>query len=219
LASGNTQEEAICHALFEVLEREFETQKLVFIADQQVDLSTIQAPHLLLLLDKIKQSKLRLDVWDITNEMQIPAYFAVIHDPEDLRSVGMIMGSGAHFSSVVALSRAITEAIQGRLTIISGSRDDQTPRIYKKIKNVNSQLLNAFEKAKKEPIPFVETPVPVDFVSCQRELLQRLSQYGFNQVIVYNHTRKDLDIPVVQVMVPGLRYVHGSCFSCPVSML
>ena len=219
LASGNTRQEAICHALFEVLEREFETQKLVFIADQQVDLSTIKDPHLLSLLEKIEHSNLRLDVWDITNEMEIPAYFAVLHDPDDLRSVGMIMGSGAHFSSVVALSRAITEAIQGRLTIISGSRDDQTPRIYKKIRDVKPQLLNAFERTKKDPIPFIETPVPTDFASCQHELLQRLGQHGFDQVIVYDHTREDTNIPVVQVMVPGLRYIHGSCFSCPVSML
>jgi ribosomal protein S12 methylthiotransferase accessory factor len=184
-----------------------------------VDPSTIHSPHLLELLEKIKQKNLSLEIWDISTEMKIPAYFVVLHDSDDLRTVGMLMGTGAHFSSVVALSRAITEAVQGRATIISGSRDDQTPRIYKKIKTKKNHLLKVFESTKQAPISFIETTMPDSFAECRKQLLAGLKQQGFNQVIMYNHSREHLDIPVVHLIVPGLRYIHGTCFSCSVSPL
>lgn len=219
LASGNTIDEAICHALFEILEREFEACHVNFSSMPYVDLKTIRSPFLLELLAKIERAKLRLEVWDMSTDMKIPAYFAVLHDLDDLRNVGMIMGTGAHFSSVVALSRAITEAVQGRATIISGSRDDQTPRLYKKIKKKKPRLLNRFESTKKTTVPFFETKPPVNFKVCREQLLALLQKHGFKQVILYDHTRAAFDLPVVHVVVPGLRYIHGSCFSCPVSLL
>lgn len=221
LASGNTLEEALCHALFEVLEREF-TVENSWVADlKQVDLSSINAPHLLALLEKIAQQNLRLEVWDIRTSMNIPTYLTILHNPDELRNVGMMMGSGTHFSSEVALSRAITEAIQARLTIISGSRDDQTPRVYQKIKSIRGDFDALFAKTSKEKIPFIATPLPVDysFSQCLADLLDILRTHGFFQVIMYNHTREELGIPVVQVMVPGLRYLHGTCFSCSLSRL
>src|SRR6185369_9334950 len=42
----------------------------------------------------------------------------------------MTDGYGAHYLPEVALSRAITEAIQVRITYITGSRDDIFPRAY-----------------------------------------------------------------------------------------
>lgn len=217
LASGNTLDEAICHAIFEILEREFEASHVDISNMSYVDINTIRSPHLLELFEKIAQSKLSLEIWDISTDLHIPAYFVVLHDSDDLRTVGMLMGTGAHFSSVVALSRAITEAVQGRATIISGSRDDQTPRVYKKIKAKRPRLLKVFESTKQSPVPFIETDVPDDFSACQVKLLAILKKHGFDQVILFDHTRKAFDIPVVHVVVPGLRYIHGTCFSCSVS--
>ena len=221
LAAGNTLEEALCHALFEVLEREFTVENALVSNLQQVDLTTITSPHLLELLDKIKRQNLRLEVWDIRTAMNIPTYLTILHNADELRNVGMMMGSGTHFSSVVALSRAITEAIQARLTIISGSRDDQTPRVYQKIKSIRGDFDALFAKTSKEKIPFIETLLPSNysFSQCLQDLLNKLREHGFEQVIMYNHTREELGIPVVQVMVPGLRYLHGTCFSCSLSRL
>jgi len=221
LASGNTLEEAICHALFEVLEREFTVENLMVSKYNQVDLSNVISPHLLALIESIERQNLRLEVWDIRTKMEIPAYLAIVHNADELRNVGMMMGTGAHFSSVVALSRAITEAIQARLTIISGSRDDQTPRVYEKIKRIRGDYDEVFAKTSVEKMPFIDTLLPehYSFSQCLEDLLCILKAHGFNQVIVYNHTREEIDIPVVHVMVPGLRYLHGTCFSCSLSRL
>lgn len=221
LASGNTTEEAICHGIFEVLEREFTVENLYVSKYDQVDLESITSPHLLNLIARIHQQHLRLEVWDIRTQMNIPAYLAILHNPDEVRNVGMMMGSGAHFSSVVALSRAITEAIQARLTIISGSRDDQGPRVYQKIKKIRGDFDNVFEKTSRKKRPFVENKLPThySFSQCLQDLLTTLKAHGFHQVIVYNHTRAAFDIPVVHVMIPGLRYLHGTCFSCSLSRL
>ena len=221
LASGNTIEEATCHGIFEVLEREFTVENLLVSHYNQVDLSSITSPHLLALITSIYRQNLRLEVWDIRTKMAIPAYLVILHNPDEIRNVGMMMGTGAHFSSVVALSRALTEAIQARLTIISGSRDDQTPRVYKKIKRIRGDYDEMFAKTSREKLPFFETKLPrhYSFAECLQDLLTLLTEQGFNQVIVYNHTREALDIPVVHVMIPGLRYLHGTCFSCSLSRL
>ncbi len=217
LASGNTLDEAICHALFEVIEREIEAQNMPFMMQPQLDLSTIQSPHILSLLEKIERSQLSLEVWSLPNRFDLCCYAVVIHDTHDVRGVGMQFGSGAHYSSVVALSRAITEAVQGRATMISGSRDDHPNRLYKKNKTTLPALFKAFEASRTHRQPFIETTAPLDFKSCLQRLLQCLQSEGYEQVILYNHTREAFDIPVVHMVLPGFRYVHGSCFACPVS--
>ena len=217
LASGNTVEEAICHALYEIIEREIEASNPLFMKNPQIDLTTIQSPHLLTLLEKIEQSKLALEVWPLMNDFEIPCYAAVVYDQDDVRGVGIQFGSGAHFSSVVALSRAITEAIQGRATMISGSRDDHTPRLYRKNKLNMPYLVNAFNAIRESKIVFTETEALYSFKICLEELLKILKKRGYHQVISYNHTRNKFEIPVVHVVVPGFRYVHGTCFACPIS--
>jgi YcaO-like protein with predicted kinase domain len=217
LASGNTLDEAICHALFEVIERETEAANVPFMTQPQIDISTIRSPHLLDLLNKIEKSRLSLEVWALKNRFNIPCYAVVIHDADDIRGVGMQFGSGAHFSSVVALSRAITEAVQGRATMISGSRDDHSTRLYKQNKTSIPPLLNAFRISREQSQPFIETIAPNNFKSCLQDLLSRLKNTGYPHIFLYNHTRELFDIPVVHVAVPGFRYAHGSCFSCSVS--
>ena len=217
LASGNTYEEATCHALYEVIERESEASNSLFMKGPQIDLTTIRSSAIQILLEKIAQSRLALEVWPLMNDFEIPCYATIVYDLDDIREVGMQFGSGAHFSSVVALSRAITEAIQGRATMISGSRDDHTPRVYRKNKMNMQSLVKAFNANRDSQIVFTETPTLNDFKTCLQALLHILKQKGHHQVIVYNHTRDELDIPVVHVVVPSFRYIHGTCFSCPVS--
>ena len=217
LASGNTYDEAICHALYEIIEREIEASSTLFMKGPQLDLTSIQSPHLLTLLEKIAQTGLALAVWPLRNAFDIPCYATLVYDLDDVRGVGMQFGSGAHFSSVVALSRAITEAIQGRATMISGSRDDHTPRLYRKNKINMPYLVTALNANRENQLSFTETLALTDFKRCLHDLLQTLKQRGYPQVMVYNHTREALGIPVVHVVIPGFRYMHGTCFACPVS--
>lgn len=203
LASGNSYEEAVCHGLFEVIERHSWA-----LAEETpsrcIDSTTIQAPHLLELLSKANDELVQFKICDLTTELGVPAYSATLFDRRGTRNLNFFIGAGAHLSSVVAMSRAITEAIQSRLTMISGSRDDIFPANYK-FKSKFNRNENAIASLKNK-IPFVETTIPNDFSICINDLLQRLQQQGYKQVIVYEHTRSELGIPVVHVLVPGMAF-------------
>lgn len=211
LASGNTYEEAVCHGLYEVIERDC-WAKSELQPKRKVDLATITSPHLKDLIMHLNSRSVHLQIEDITNEINVPAFTATISDLTGIQAVGHFSGAGAHFSSVVALSRAITEAIQSRLTCISGTRDDVYPQVYRSIRTSSLAALdkpshqNDFLSEGETWHAFTETAVPSDFTLCIDKLLNQLKRAGYHQVIVYNHTKPDIGIPVVHVLVPGLQF-------------
>src|SRR5262249_36675272 len=55
----------------------------------------------------------------------VPTFWAVLLNRRPFSGVSALnAGSGAHLDQSVALSRALTEAVQSRLTMIHGARDD-----------------------------------------------------------------------------------------------
>lgn len=209
LASGNSFDEALCHGLYEVIERHcwaLAEKK----PKRRIDLSTITSPHIKSLLDHLEQKMVRLEAFDMTCDLNIPVYRANIFDLTGVHAVGVFGGAGAHLSSVVALSRAITEAIQSRLTFISGARDDVYPRVYQSVQHGAREYdrISAHQPSfnTSELHHFEETCPPSDFKQCIQQLLNTLQSSDFNQVIVYDHTRESIGIPVVHVLIPGLQF-------------
>ncbi|MCP2342052.1 YcaO-like family protein [Actinomadura rupiterrae] len=136
LASGNTRAEAIIHGLYEVIERDT-TSRLagrpapgsLDAAQEHIEPGTVTDPvcasHLALLAD----AGAWVELIHLPNRFAVPVMVCHLWC-EDAPSA-IISGSGAHSDPGVALSRAITEAAQSRLTHISGSRDDITPLVYR----------------------------------------------------------------------------------------
>ena len=212
LASGNTYEEAVCHGLYEVIERDNWA-----LADwnpkqtRKIDAASITSPHLKEIIAHLNTRDIHLELTEATNKINVPVYIAELSDLTGLHALGSFSGAGCHLSSVVALSRAITEAIQARLTFIAGTRDDCYPSVYQALQNSWNQITYPATQNRTEastPIrhPFIETKVPENFTLCIDQLLKQLKQADYNQVIVYDHTKKDIQIPVVHVIVPGLVY-------------
>ena len=69
-------------------------------------------------------------MWDMTSDVGIPVYCCSIKDTNPFGPIQSFGGSGCHLSKEIALSRALTEAAQSRLTFIAGSRDDLFPDLY-----------------------------------------------------------------------------------------
>lgn len=207
LASGNTYQEALCHGLYEVIERHCWAEAELK-APCQLDLTTIDSPHIQQLLSHIDFHRIKLQVFDISNDLNIPAYTAYLSDRSGLHATGTYLGTGAHLSSTVALSRAITEAIQSRVTIVSGTRDDIYPSVYQSVKSPaasNYDPKKQFSKGAATIASFKETPMPLDFDDCIHQLLRTLRS-EFNEIIVYDHSRKEFDVPVVHVVIPGAKF-------------
>jgi len=207
LAGGNTLEEAICHGLYESIERDCtanffqlsEAEK----SQRRIRLDTINSEHNQELIRRIHQAEIELYVFEITNRFGIASFYAEIDDKNSIRGLGSFSGYGTHLSREVALSRAITEAVQSRLTIIAGSREDTLPSFYHKNiarhADYPASEIRSFDEC-------ANSVMPNSFKECISLLLAKLKQKNINHVFVYDHTRPELDIAVANVIVPGLDF-------------
>lgn len=214
LSSGNHVAEAAVHALAEVIERDamslWELYSPVLRKARQVDLATVRDPALVRIIDELHAKGIVIGVWDVTTDLGVPTYSCVIlEDPDSAhwRPIPAYFGNGTHLSPVIALSRAIHEAIQSRLTAISGSRDDMFHADF--VRAGNRDDLGRMIDHLRSPAPklaFREQELPIgdsveeDLIT----LLDRLKAAGANSVMLVDLTRSDIGIPVVKVVVPAL---------------
>jgi YcaO-like protein with predicted kinase domain len=216
LASGNHILEAVSHGLCEVIERDaislFRCKKLSQMAEMRVDLETIKDPDCRSVLDLYKHAGVSVGIWDATSDIGIATFWCVILDesPNPFRQLGPIEGMGCHPVREVALSRALTEAAQGRLTLIAGSRDDNGRARYGKTRDEG--LVKRARERLSEPAVrrFDETPSYVNdtFEEDVKLLLDHLRHIGLEHAIVVDLTKPEFGIPVVRVVVPGLETYH-----------
>ncbi|MCP4989115.1 MAG: YcaO-like family protein [Colwellia sp.] len=218
LSSGNHQLEATIHGICEVIERDAVTMWTLVNEQErksrQVDVSTIDHPHLNGIIAKLKEKGLVLAVWDITSDVGIPIYTcSIIEDPSspEWRPIPAFPGHGCHLQPEIALSRAIHEAIQGRLTAISGSRDDMFPSDYVEVGNKDDhrQIISMLNDvpATREFAP-IRLPVADNFYDDLNTILERLKTIGVETAVAVDLTKSDLGIPVVKVVVPHLEPFH-----------
>ncbi len=213
LASGNHALEAIGHGLCEVIERDANTlSELSGEAaedEARVDLDTIDDPLCRQVLDLYARAGVAVAVWDITSDLRVPAFRALVldreADPFQIRGAGG--GMGCHPSRGVALLRALTEAAQSRLTTIAGARDDMPLRKYEAWRDADA--LDRLRRSVLEATPVRAYHAAPDFAAETFEedlsaLLSRLKDAGFPEVIAVDLTHPGLDLPVVRIVVPGL---------------
>jgi YcaO-like protein with predicted kinase domain len=209
LASGNHRLEAIVHGLCEVIERHGGARDDPG-RRRYVDLAAVTFPPLRSVLDRLERADVAVAAWEIPCPIGVPSYGAMIVErpsPARWRVVGTYGGAGAHLSPTVAMMRALTEAVQSRLTFIAGSRDDMTRAHYWATQNETAQrvFFDRVEGAKSSLVPMAVRALETDsFEGDLAVLLDCLRAQGYESVIVVDLTRPDLEIPVVSVVVPGL---------------
>ena len=214
LASGNDLWEAICHGLFETIERDcdwrWQELSLPERHKRLLDNDTIDSPLLRSYLDRCADAGVVARIWEITSDLGIPAYRCIIRDGEAWRPLGAHYGAGCHISKEVAISRALTEAAQSRLTFIAGTRDDIFPSSYEQRRArwipgpAESLTLGSLDfRARQAP------PTMTTFGEDARYVVDRLVKAGYRRIVVVDHTRPDLGIPVAHVIVPGLQFCKG----------
>lgn len=222
LASGNRYSEAVLHALFEVIERDAWTLWNLLPAEQQkhyqIDLAQVKSKseNLKTTLELVESKGILVAAWDITSDVGIPTYYCVIlEDPDRATWVPIVSsaGCGTHLDPVVALSRALNEAIQSRATVISGSRDDQFPSDYSvaidKQDHINAKRV-LFDAPSTYPFPVHEPAISDHFEGDIKTTLEQLKAVNIEQLIVVDLAREEVGLPVVKVIVPGLEGLPDS---------
>jgi ribosomal protein S12 methylthiotransferase accessory factor len=128
LASGNSEDEAVFHACCELIERDAVTLWSMFPDGGRqrriVDPGRFGSAEIDDLVTSIARASLRLTLFDITSDIEIPTFRAIIGTDRAQRHFDVAEGTGTHPVAVRAAARAITEAAQSRLTAIAGARDD-----------------------------------------------------------------------------------------------
>ena len=217
LASGNHKLEAVSHAICEIVERDATTlwHALGDEARQRtaVDLASVDDAACVAILERFEHAGVSVGIWETTSDVGIPAFRCVIAEacPGGLRSHLPGVGAGCHPVRAIALSRALTEAAQTRLTLISGARDDIGMAKY-----LRSADASAHERTLKliggthVRRPFGQAP-SYESETFNEDLgwqLERLTRVGISQVVVVELTKPRLGIPVCRVLIPGLEGIH-----------
>ena len=214
LASGNSDLEAICHGVAEVIERDalslwHFTQEDVK-RQNRIDPATVQDAECRRLINLVERAELSFGLWNVTSNIRVPSILCIIRDhKEKTGHVGL--GSGCHVTSSVALRRAITEAAQTRLNYISGSRDDLGLAEFEATELAHKQrYADAFLNDQHSPLNFSDIPSPT--LRTLREdldfMLRALSAVGISEAIWVNMGKEEFGIPVARIVVPGLEAPH-----------
>jgi YcaO-like protein with predicted kinase domain len=222
LASGNDYSEAISHAISEVVERDcLECWKGMDEEEKdarKIDLSTVSDADCRFIIDRYLSVGLLVAVWDISSDIGIPGFCCWLADGAQSDIVVPGIGSGCHPSRVVALSRALTEAAQMRLTLISGARDDLTWADYKlgtspdRGKRFREQIQVGQER--KDFRDVTDCPSESVYIDVVWQMRQ-LKAAGVREIIAVDLTKpRFFGIPVVRVIIPGLE-CEGGFQPCP----
>jgi YcaO-like protein with predicted kinase domain len=215
LASGNHRLEAISSAISELVERDavalWHARSVHDRSLCRLDLGSIDDGSCCRLLEKYKEAGIVPRVWDVTSDIGIPAFICDIPASTDEPDGGLrrFRGAGCHSDRSVALSRALTEAAQIRLTYIAGIRDDLPPADYRESveQTLGAALIDALAQANM-PRAFRDVPnFESDDIAVDLHWeLERMRAAGITRVIAVDLTRPELDIPVVRMVVPGLEW-------------
>ena len=215
MGAGNHLLEALSAAICELIERDavalWNASGLAQRAARRLDMASIGDADCVRLLEKYAKARVLPRVWDVTSDIGVPAFICDLTAEVDRGPSGLrrFRGSGCHPNRVVALTRALTEAAQIRLTYITGNRDDLHPSDYQETpqEKLGGALLDVASQAAAPRSFLAASTFEVDDVALDvRWLLDRLRSSGMARAVAVDLTRDDLGIPVVRVIIPGLEW-------------
>ncbi len=202
LASGNHLLEAISHAICEMVERDantlWELRGAGEKARTRLNLSTVDDAGCREVLERCARAGVDVAVWGATSDVGMPTFVCWIAD------------QAAHPTRQIALLRALTEAVQSRLTFISGARDDMFHSQYEEQRQRDTIEYHRLQMASSMPVrdfhdvPSFEVETFDEDVNWE---LARLRGAGIKRVIVVDLTKPEFRIPVVRVVIPGLESI------------
>jgi len=193
----------------------------------EVDLGQFDEAYIRDLKIQLAETGRRLWVLDVTSDLGIPSFVTIAHWVENSQEF-IEFGSGAHFDSRIAALRAMTELNQFLSIGLMGGRDA----------NPSSQESNndgGTPPFRLQDHPYL-TPsgapaVRPDFGSKFGKLDTReqvtacvnLVKRAGLDFLVLDQTRADIEVPVVRVIVPGLRHFYrrfapGRLYDVPVKL-
>lgn len=210
LAAGNVMEEAVLHALLEVIERDA-LSRAERLRDMGRRLAVGDDGPVGDLLDLFEGHGIAVHLWLLEGRTAIPTVAAAADDTVTKDPALLVMGAGTHPDPEIAALRALTEVAQSRASQLQGgsvnpARQDLIERAgYERMKRINAPWFRDAPAVRIEEIPNRATEYFDDDI---RVVLDEVARTA-DRVLVYDLTRTA--VPVVRVIVPGFEISHVNC--------
>jgi bacteriocin biosynthesis cyclodehydratase domain-containing protein len=223
-AAGNTIEEAIVQGFLELVERD--AYAIWWYNRSQraaVDLSQFDDSYVRDLHAQLADAGRKLWVLEVTSDLGVPTYVAILHWMQNGQE-NIEFGSGAHFDKRIALLRTLTELNQFlSIGLMGGGSGEKSS-------------LDGVTPLRLQEYPFLtpsSRPIMLPGSDTQARALDNtrdqvlacvdLARRAGLDFLVLNQTRPDVEVPVVRVIVPGLRHFYrrfgpGRLYDVPVKL-
>jgi bacteriocin biosynthesis cyclodehydratase domain-containing protein len=225
-AAGNTLGEGIVQGFLELVERDsYAIWWYTRSQRTEVDLDQFDDPYIRDLRVQLAETGRRLWVLDITSDLGIPSYVALTHWVVDSQD-RIEFGSGAHFDPQIALLRAMTELSQFLSIGLMGGRSPEgldyhgsdSPPAFRLKDHPYLTPAGGSTKLSYASSKFNELDKRDQVMAC----VDLARKHGLD-FLVLDQTRPDIEVPVVRVIVPGLRHFYprfapGRLYDVPVML-
>jgi oxazoline/thiazoline synthase len=227
-AAGNTVEEAIVQGFLELVERDaVAIWWYNRLRRPALDLDSFDLPFLRELRAFLEQRQRDLWMLDLSCDTDIPVFVALSRR-HGRGAQRIVMGFGAHTDPRLAVSRAATELGQMLSWVVPGEQAAKQEAI--RDRETRAWLDGATVERHAHLVP--EGPPrgasafryePRHDLRDDIEVFHRLVQTLGLEMLVLEQTRPDVGMPVVKVIVPGLRHFHarfapGRLYDVPVRL-
>lgn len=214
-AAGGNLEEAILQGFLELVERDAVALWWYNrVRRPRVSLDSFEQPYFARLQRMYRDLDRDLAAIDITSDFGIPAFAALSFGRESADDV--LLGFGAHLDPSIALSRALTELNQFLPAVIAGRKREL---FAGEVLEVGFLQDSSAAVRTRRDFPHA---APGDLLEAVRGCVRLAAARGLETLVV-DLTRPDVGLPVVKVIVPGLRpfwarFADGRLYDVPPAM-
>ncbi len=222
-AAGNTREEAMVQGFLELVERDaYAIWWYNRLQRPAVDLAQFEDSYVRDLQRQLTETGKRLWVLDITSDLGIPSFVAIAHWTQD-GSEFIEFGSGSHFDARIAMLRTLTELNQFMSMELMGDG----ARLQESLDGITPLRLADYPFLSPSEGLTTESEFDSSFgrldTSEQVAACVRIAERQGLDFLVLDQTRPDIEVPVVRVIVPGLRHFYrrfgpGRLYDVPVKL-
>lgn len=221
-AAGNTRDEAIVQGFLELIERDaYAIWWYNRVQRAEVDLEQFDDFYVRDLQSQFAEAGRKLWVLDVTTDLGIPTYVAIMHWMQNGHE-HIEFGSGAHFDRRIALLRSLTELTQFMSVSMMGGASGENPTLdgVTPLRLEDYPFLIPSDRAIVPPAPSLKLH---DNTRDQAIACVEIAARAGYDFLVLDQTRPDVEVPVVRVLVPGLRHFYrrfapGRLYDVPVKL-
>ena len=229
-AAGNTLEEAVLQGFYELAERDaFAIWWYNRLQVPALDLASFGDAYLASAADHYARYEREIWMLDVTADIAIPTFVALSRRA-DAQTEDIIYGAGAHADPGIAALRAICELNQCLTWLPRPGARDGRPTIDDPLalwwwRTARLADCPWLAPAADEPLREASHYPPIESTDTREdvEYCRGLIEAKGMELLVLDQTRPDVGLPVVRVIVPGMRhfwarFAPGRLYDVPVDM-